>query len=282
MLGEDLDRLANAAKTKQRFEEKLRQRPKEKEPRKKSKKKKARAPVSVLASGATEILTEKGRLREKKAKDGARSKCSAQKPIRRLTQELLLPLFQRRVSVAPVVEGERHPRATGSGLWECANCTYQNGLVGPELDAAVCAVCREPRGPCCRPCTAASVLQENARDSRKNLLSLNLCPNDNSVANGDGDHVSWDDLKNVLEQVRRDSLDEGWGSRVRRDSLDECWSDLEDVLEQVKHESSGGARKEVNEESLNESWNNLGDALEQAKRESLMLLKSYEGSLSEN
>jgi len=216
-----------AVRTKQHFEEKLRQRSKEKELKKEiKKKKKARPPVSVVACDAPELVVKEKSFPEKKASDGVRGKVSASKPMRRLTQEILLPLLRRRVT--PVFTGECHPRAAG-------------------------------RGPPRRPAAAASA--QAASVSRGDSASPNLCPDDSGCDSGNGDPISWDDLKNVLERVRRDSLQEGWGN-------------LED-------EYSEDDRDQANGESLDESWNNLGDALEQAKRETLRLFQSYDRSLPE-
>ena len=259
------------------FEEKLRQKSKEKELNKKSKKKKkARSPASVVPCGALELVVKETRFPEKKASkgvrgkgsaskpvrrltqdsDGVRSKGGASKPIRRLTQELLLPFLRRRVT--PAFAGDC---VAGLGAWECAHCTYLNGVAGPELDAAACAVCRKPRGPPGSPGVADLARAEVAGVSRENSISSNRRPDDSGF-----DPVSWGDLKKVLERVRRDSLLEGWGN-------------LDEQLKQV--ESSEYPRDQANGESLDESWNNLSDALEQAKRESLRLFQSYDGILPE-
>jgi len=182
-------------------------------------------------------------------------------------------------------------------------------------DAEACAVCREPRndrrGPReqDQPDATAPIASKNAAVLMQDLAQRILHTHDDeSDSHGDlgnvlrlaaqrslnDGFVGWGDLENVLEQTKRESLDESWGDlwdvveQVKLDSL-VSWSDLGDVGKQAKRESLaeswgdlGDVLEQAKRESLNESWGNLRGALEQAKQDSVFSLLRYDENLSQD
>ena len=122
--------------------------------------------------------------------------------------------------------------------WKCAHCTYFNGLVALGRGADACAVCLEPWDARSGPGGASIDPARGAPRPAGSDFDVGVRAGGGALEpaarrSSSGTFVNWEDLRDVLLRVERESLVESGvnvvgcvSEKTERESLDESWGNL--------------------------------------------------------